>query len=246
MLRQEVYALDGTDKEQHPYTVTEQNFTIQRVQARADNRHAVFFTHAREAINYHYERNPADPRISHVLTLEVDKFGNVLRSLAIAYPRANVPERQPEQNETHLTLTLNRFANRDDQADWYRIGLPVETRTFEVVKPPVAVQRFTWKELRDLATVLVPLNRHEPPPANTIPYEQWDWRKQWDPQTEPGGLVNGDSVNTRLRLIEHVRTLYRKDDLTDLLRVGRRRVIGHAGRKLQASPHARVGPADIC
>jgi hypothetical protein len=31
MLRQEVYAEDGTAKQDHPYTVTEQNFTIERV-----------------------------------------------------------------------------------------------------------------------------------------------------------------------------------------------------------------------
>ena len=72
MLRQEIYALDGTDKADHPYTVTEQNFTIETLQPQGDNRHAVFFTHAREAISYHYERNPADPRIQHALTLEVD------------------------------------------------------------------------------------------------------------------------------------------------------------------------------
>ncbi len=46
MLRQEVYALDGTDKQQHPYTVTEQNFTIRVLQPRGGNRHGVFFTHA--------------------------------------------------------------------------------------------------------------------------------------------------------------------------------------------------------
>ena len=79
MLRQEVYALDGTAKEPHPYTVTEQNFTIRLLQPQGGNRHAVFFTHPREAISYHYERNPADPRISHALTLEVDAFGNVLQ-----------------------------------------------------------------------------------------------------------------------------------------------------------------------
>ena len=33
MLRQEVYALDGTDEAPHPYTVTEQNFTIRRAAA---------------------------------------------------------------------------------------------------------------------------------------------------------------------------------------------------------------------
>ena len=79
MLRQEVYALDGTDQEQHPYTVTEQNFTIGVCNQSGTTGMAVFFTHAREALNYHYERNPADPRIAHALTLEVDDFGNVLQ-----------------------------------------------------------------------------------------------------------------------------------------------------------------------
>ena len=55
--------------------------------ARGGNRHAVFFTHPREAISYHYERNPADPRIQHALTLEVDAFGNVLKQAAIGYGR---------------------------------------------------------------------------------------------------------------------------------------------------------------
>ena len=75
MLRQEVYALDGSardDSHGHPYTVTEQNFTIELLQPRGRNRHAVFFTHPAKRISYHYERNPADPRISHALTLEVD------------------------------------------------------------------------------------------------------------------------------------------------------------------------------
>ncbi len=80
MLRQEVYADDAgpgatptqIQRARTPYTVTEQNFTIRALQPRGGNRHAVFFTHAREAISYHYERNPADPRIQHALTLEVD------------------------------------------------------------------------------------------------------------------------------------------------------------------------------
>ena len=61
MLRQEVYALDGTEKAEIPYTVAEQNFTIRRLQPQAGNRHAVFFTHPREAISYHYERDPGRP-----------------------------------------------------------------------------------------------------------------------------------------------------------------------------------------
>ena len=55
------------------------------------NQHTVFFTHPREALSYHYERNPDDPRIGHALTLEVDKHGNVLKSVAIGYGSSSSP-----------------------------------------------------------------------------------------------------------------------------------------------------------
>ena len=71
-----------------PYTVTEQDFTVEHLQPRSGNRHGVFFAHARETVSYHHERNPADPRISHALTLKVDECGNVCRSVAIGYPPA--------------------------------------------------------------------------------------------------------------------------------------------------------------
>jgi RHS repeat-associated protein len=212
MLRQEVYALDGVGADAyphgHPYTVAEQNFTVQLVQRRGQNRHAVFLTHPREAVTYHYERNPGDPRVEHALTLEVDAYGNVLRSMAVGYGREAVAGRRQEQEETHVTLTINRVANRDDQWDWRRIGLPVETCTYEVVRPPTAGFRFRWDALRTLAATLIPLDKFEPSAATTIPYEQWDWRSRWDSDAEPGG-----PGKSGLRLIEHVRTLYRPDDL---------------------------------
>ena len=58
MLRQEVYSDDGTEKAEHPYIVTEQNFTIKVVQPRNRNKYAIFFTHVKEIITYNYERNP--------------------------------------------------------------------------------------------------------------------------------------------------------------------------------------------
>jgi RHS repeat-associated protein len=241
MLRQEVYADDSLpgsteaaiERAKTPYTVTEQNFTVHRLQPRDGNRPAVFLTHAREAITYHYERNPSDPRIQHALTLQVDEYGNVLRSVSVGYPRRNVPERRPEQNETHLTLELNRVVNRDDRNNWYRVGLPVETRTYELVKPPGATERFAWEEINDLITALVPLSRHEPSLTHTVPYEQWDWRKDWDPQTEPGGLVNGIVEHSRLRMINHFRTLYRKDSLIALLPLAEVESLALAGESYQ-------------
>jgi len=95
ILRQEVYAQDGTDAEDRPYSVSEPNYTIRRVQPLGANRHAVFFTHARETIDFHYERELydigglrlADPRVSHTMTLAVDDYGNPLQSVAIGYGR---------------------------------------------------------------------------------------------------------------------------------------------------------------
>src|SRR6185369_16251095 len=56
VLRREVYALDSSYAEDRPYSVTEQNYAIELLQPRGEQRHAVFFTHARESVDFHYER----------------------------------------------------------------------------------------------------------------------------------------------------------------------------------------------
>jgi Insecticide toxin TcdB middle/C-terminal region/Insecticide toxin TcdB middle/N-terminal region len=86
MLRREVYALDKTPKALHPYAVTERNVSIKCLQPRGANRHAVFFTHICESLDYHYERNPADPRVQHVVALEIDEYGNSLKEFSTKRP----------------------------------------------------------------------------------------------------------------------------------------------------------------
>src|SRR5262249_37854618 len=127
MLRQETYALDGTDKAAHPYTIAEQNFTVERLEPRDGNRHAVFFTHAREALTYHYERNPADPRIQHALTLEVDEFGNVLKSATVGYGRRESIRVINEQGE--VTEVPNPDLNKLDPRDHEKQTEPLITYT---------------------------------------------------------------------------------------------------------------------
>lgn len=206
MLRQEVYAQDNTDKAGIPYTVTEQNFTIEPIQSRADNRHAVFFTHAREAITCHYERNADDPRITHALTLDVDKYGNVLKSLAVGYGRKLSPltdyRDQIKQTATLITYTGNVFTNAIDNDDLYpddyRAPMPAETRTYELTgfQPENYADRFSFDELtRDNFALLSS--------AAEIPYEQ-----------------TANNSSKQKRLIEHIRTFYRSDDLTALLPMG--------------------------
>lgn len=199
MLRQEVYAQDGMDKAAHPYTVTEQNVTIRMLQPRGNNRHGVFFTHARKAISYHYERNPADPRVQHALTLEVDGYGNVLKEAAIGYgrrqPDPNLsPADQAKQAQILITYTENRVTNAVDTADDYRTPLPCESCTYELTGlalPPDRI-RFTFDEVRQAGVTAIALDYEQDPTAGRL----------------------------EKRLIEHVRTYYRRNDLGGPLPLG--------------------------
>jgi hypothetical protein len=134
VLRQEVFADDGTAKALFPYSVSERSYKLTCLQHQGPNRHAVFFSHPSETIDYHYERNPADPRISHALTLAVDHYGNVLKSVAIGYAR-----RAPgfdEQNHAFATLTESLYTpDPDPGAESYRTPLPYDAKTYELTAP---------------------------------------------------------------------------------------------------------------
>jgi len=203
MLRQEIYALDGTVREKIPYTVTEQNFGILPLQAQAIDlhvRHAVFFTHPRESISYHYERSdPPDPRVTHALTLDVDIYGNVRKSAAVAYGRRQADpdleaRDQDKQSALLITWTDNDVTKPVDTADDQRTPLPRETRNWELtgLVLPVGHVRFTLNEILSAGKT-----------AAAIDYEQ---------SPSPGTLQK--------RLIERVRILYRRNDLSGSLPPG--------------------------
>ncbi|MFJ9854733.1 SpvB/TcaC N-terminal domain-containing protein [Streptomyces sp. NPDC101150] len=204
VLRTEVYALDGSDAEGRPYRVTEHNQLIRMVQPAAPHadasgmRHAVFDVHPRETLTGHYERT-LDPRVGHELTLAVDAYGNVLRSVTIGYrrtrPAPDLDERDAgPQRRTHVVLTDHDYTNAVEEPDSHRAPLSCRTRAFEVVGLQPVENRFTHPELtRALAGI-----------DQTIPYQDWDARPP----------------KPALRLTEHVRTLYRSDDLAGPLPLG--------------------------
>ena len=137
MLRQEVYALDGSDKETRPYTVVEQNSTMRCLQPQADNPHAVFFAHAREVLTYHYERNPDDPRIAHAMTLDVDSYGNVRKALAIGYGRRKgqsqlTGEDKAKQEQLYITYSENDVTNVIDSRRRLSDAAGLETRSYQL------------------------------------------------------------------------------------------------------------------
>jgi hypothetical protein len=190
ILRQEIFACDSTDKYDHPYVVSERNYTIGLLQPQKGNRHAVFLKHLREKVDCHYERDPGDPRISHDLMLAVDAYGNVRKSAAIGYGRkqpdsALAAQDQGKQAQTLITCTENGVTNTVDIEDDYRVPLLCESRTYELTGlSPGPGGRFDFDTVNNAILI-----------ALALPYEA----------TPSGGAQK--------RLIEHVRMLYRRNDL---------------------------------
>lgn len=225
MLRREVYADDAgpdatpdqAERARRPYVVTEQNFTVRTLQRRDSNRHCVFFVHPREAITYHYERSSDDPRVQHVLTLDVDEYANVLKEAAIGYGRRRTDSALPtdqdrnRQRHIHVTATENTVTNPILDLTNYRTPMPAETRTYELRKPsqemspagPTVLYRF------DAVRAFI---AQAGDGSHDIDYEDLEFTRA---QTDP---AQADKYFRRL--IEHSRTLYRSDTLDRLLPLG--------------------------
>jgi len=193
LLRVETFALDGTARAEHPYAVAEHAYGVRVIQRRGPNRHAVFLVHPRETVQYQYERDPADPRVTHALTLDVDELGNVRRAATIAYGRrqpdpsiADAGDRN-EQTRLHASCSITRFTNAVSLPDAWRAPLPCESRAFELTGlAPSAGALLVTPADADAAV----LGAAELPPEAS-PF--------------PGQLQK--------RLTGHVRTRWRPDDL---------------------------------
>jgi RHS repeat-associated protein len=204
VLRSEVYAEDGTASSVHPYATSEHRYQVTILQPTARQLraasndgppvldYAVFLAHELEFLTYSYERQPSDPRISHQLTLAVDDYGNVTREAAIGYQRRTPAYDQ--QSAPLITYAEHDIANIDDQASWYRLGLPVETRSYELTgfTPPASALLFDGAALLSSAAN-----------AAEIPYEQ--------------GPTSGI---LQKRLYGRARTYYRSNDLVGPLNPG--------------------------
>lgn len=221
MLRQELYAVDGTAAAARPYSVSERNSTVELIQGRGPNRHAVLFGHSRETIDFHYDRNvynvssqlAMDPRVSHSMTLAVDNFGNVESSVAIAYGR-RLADSDPSlsasdrdiQNRVLLTYTETDHTNGIFSDAAYRTPLPSQVRTYELIRvspdaaQPGVTNLFRFEELRSKVASAAD-GLHD------LPYED-----VW--------ATGASQPHAYRRQIEHSRTYYRRDDLSGSLPLG--------------------------
>lgn len=171
ILRQEIYS--GEDDGSvlpvaWPYTVSERNYVVRRMQATGTNRHAVFQVHPAQQIDYHYEQQADDPRVEHQFTLDVDEWGNVLQSAHAAYGRRasglmrdiaflNDEERRI-QARTSLDYSLKRYTHAiaDPIANPldHQAALPSESIDWEItgVVPSGTKGFYQPSDVRDLGS----------------------------------------------------------------------------------------------
>ncbi len=168
VLRSRIRAEDGTSLAAEPYTVTEHGYEVRCVQHAVDDQVGVFFAFSRETVEQHLERNPDDPRVQHALTIEVDPYGHARRSVAVGYPRIpGASDARPEQQALLATLTEIDLADGTDHDDWYRHGVGLETRTYELtgLPAPGASRRFTWQQIKDAADAAIAIAYDDTPSA---------------------------------------------------------------------------------
>jgi RHS repeat-associated protein len=225
ILRQEIYALDDSDASDRPYSVSERNYTIEMLQPQGPNPFGAFYAHARETIDFHYERklfkvvgnvlvdpnapppgalDAADPRVTHAVTLLVDSFGNVLQSVSIGYGRryldpALTPADQSKQSGLLATYTQSLFTDPVLADDGYRAPLPAESSIYELLQLKPNANHPGLTNLFDFGELQTKVGNASDG-AHDVLYEDID----------PFGLNPGEPYR---RLIERTRTYYRPDDM---------------------------------
>ncbi len=138
LIRTEVYAEDDTVLAQEPYTVSMSTLLVSLIQPRISGLYCSVMTTTVDELNYAYDRNPADPRISQHIVLILDEYGNPLLSADISYPRRNVPgiTIYPEQQQLHIVTSeaayINTISITSNPANtWQHIGVNWQTREYQ-------------------------------------------------------------------------------------------------------------------
>jgi RHS repeat-associated protein len=199
VLRREIYSPDGSALEAVPYITAQTSYRIERLEPKGEKRHACFHTTQSESLSHRYERNVSDPRKTHTLVLDNDRYGRPTLSATIAFGRvpaanpAGLPaEVSAEQQKTHIVLTATRYASDVESADAFRMGAECSVKTWELTGIHPSGDLFTAGELLQAFSY-----------ATELPFE---------------AELSGTAVQKRL--VEHVETLYYSNDLSEALPLG--------------------------
>jgi RHS repeat-associated protein len=134
ILRTELYAIDGTERQDRPYTVTETVFGLREEAPPGPDepdRPHIFFPHSVGQRTTQWERGD-DPMTRFSFTTDYDEHGLPVSEVSVAVPRGRNFRVGGAPGEPYLaTHTLNTYAKRDDETH-YVVDRMARTTTFEI------------------------------------------------------------------------------------------------------------------
>jgi RHS repeat-associated protein len=219
-IRTETFALDAPSggaspgdlrKQLLPYSVATHNCLIEILQPKGANSFAVFTVKESESIEYHSERDESDPRIAHQLNIRFNRWGNLLESASVVYPRISTDTSLPgvvqqAQAAIHITYSKNYFTNDVIEADQWRMRMPTSAISWELRNIPKSGSLYSIGDFEN--------HFHA---ARIIPYEQHDL----------------DTGSPQKRMIEHHQSIYLANDLVTPLAPGELQSLALPSEKFQ-------------
>ncbi|MGH8068935.1 MAG: SpvB/TcaC N-terminal domain-containing protein [Candidatus Entotheonellia bacterium] len=136
VLRTELYALDGMDRQDRPYTVTESLYGVREEsspQPEEGDRLHIFFPHLLAQRTTQWERGD-DPMTQYMFTDNYDEFGQPRQQTAVALPRRAARRGGADEIRILATHTCTDYAHPDP--DLYLHDRVAQVRTFELRHPP--------------------------------------------------------------------------------------------------------------
>ena len=182
VLRSELYGLDDSTV---PFSVTEHNYRITLRQQAEQHHYAVFTLHNQENLTYNYERQRDDPQLHHDAVLQVDNYGNVELSCAVAYGRrSEIKAALPEQQTVQLVCQTQQYINHGDvtQPQDYLLGVVIESASYHLTSPLASVgQLFSFNELAKLVSQA--LTTVSPSQPSSEEAKLLSWQRQYYAKT---------------------------------------------------------------
>jgi hypothetical protein len=135
MLRTELYALDGTDRQDRPYTVTERAYGLREESPPEGGdmpRQRIFFPHPLAQRTTQWERGD-EPMTQFAFTDAYDTYGQPRRQVSLAVPRHRDYRVPAPAGALYLgTLAETQYAQRDD-AERYMVNRVSASMSFEIL-----------------------------------------------------------------------------------------------------------------
>ena len=173
-LRTEIYGMDGTADQQHPYSVTHQQHDLALRQAATADHPGVVQPLPAENVTYALDRAPSDPRVTHSLVLARGTYGQPARVAEVRYPRRSFPNDLPavvatEHARLEITVSEAEFTQALDVQRDYQLPRHSRLDQFALrISPPGGAALFTRDQLNDDVDDAARIELHETPGLNTL------------------------------------------------------------------------------